>query len=293
MEIIDKVGCKKGIIDLLIKNDEAMYKLIVVAILFQSICDTAQINSSNSLGNGKTILLDYYFNNEYKKDSTGKSLKYHYTWEDTDQSGYSLFGSIFKKYGAKIRHLSTAPSFSNLKKASVYIIVDPDTKDETDIPNFISEKDANVIYNWVKAGGVLLLLLNDSAHADFEHTNILAKRFGMRFIQNSLNQVYGSNYETGALTVSKKDSIFKTAKKIYIKELASLSLTKPAKAHYENSNGDIIMAISKIGKGTVFAVGDPWFYNEYIDNKILPAQFENTKAANDLVKWLLQQAMPK
>jgi len=39
----------------------------------------------------------------------------------------------------------------------------------------------------------------------------------------------------------------------------------------------------------VFAVGDPWFYNEYIDNEILPAEFENTKAANDLAKWLLQQ----
>lgn len=266
-----------------------MKKLITVLILFFSIFCHAQIKTVPSLGKGKTIVLDYYFNNEYKKDSTGKAIRFHYTWEDTDDSGYSLFGNIFKKYGAKLLHLSTAPALLNLKKASVYIIVDPDTKDETVNPNFISQKDAQVIYKWVKAGGVLLLLINDSGHADLEHTNILAKEFGIVFNQNCLNHVQDKQYENGALYISKSDSIFKHTKKIYIKELATISLTKPAKAHYKNTNGDVIMAISKIGKGTVFAVGDPWFYNEYIDNEILPAEFENTKAANDLAKWLLQQ----
>jgi unsaturated rhamnogalacturonyl hydrolase len=40
--------------------------------------------------------------------------------------------------------------------------------------------------------------------------------------------------------------------------------------------------------GTVFAVGDPWFYNEYVNGR-LPKGYENDKAANDVVKWLIAQ----
>ena len=70
-------------------------------------------------------------------------------------------------------------------------------------------------------------------------------------------------------------------------------LPLPAKALVTKDNA-VIIAVAKYGKGTVFAVGDPWVYNEYIDNrKLLPAEFENYKAAEDLVKWLLQQAVKK
>ena len=53
------------------------------------------------------------------------------------------------------------------------------------------------------------------------------------------------------------------------------------------------MAVSKLGKGTVFAVGDPWFYNEYLDGRKLPPTFDNYQAARDLTKWLLQQVPTK
>ncbi len=54
-------------------------------------------------------------------------------------------------------------------------------------------------------------------------------------------------------------------------------------------DGDVIIATAKYGKGTVFAVGDPWLYNEYVDGRKLPSEYENYKAAEDLVKWLLKQ----
>jgi unsaturated rhamnogalacturonyl hydrolase len=38
----------------------------------------------------------------------------------------------------------------------------------------------------------------------------------------------------------------------------------------------------------VFAVGDPWLYNEYVDGRKLPAEYPNYNAATDLVKWLLK-----
>ncbi|MFX5785529.1 hypothetical protein ABTE36_23835, partial [Acinetobacter baumannii] len=51
-----------------------------------------------------------------------------------------------------------------------------------------------------------------------------------------------------------------------------------------------VFAVAKVGKGTVFATGDPWLYNEYLDGRRLPLEFENFKAANSLVKWLIAQS---
>jgi unsaturated rhamnogalacturonyl hydrolase len=263
-----------------------MHNLLLILVL--NTLNTGWIkNSSDTLIVKKQVLLDHYFNNEYRINAAFEKETFHYTLNDTTDSGYSVFGNIFKKTGATISHLTTSPTKENLKNAAVYIIVDPDTKDETLNPNFINQTQANTIYDWVKRGGVLLLLMNDSSKADFSHTNILAQKFGIQFIENSLNKVVASQYESAALYIPSNDAIFKTAKKVYIKELSSLKLSPPAKAHHTNSTGDIIIATAKIGKGRVFAVGDPWFYNEYIDNRRLPQEFENYKAAHDLVKWLL------
>ena len=48
------------------------------------------------------------------------------------------------------------------------------------------------------------------------------------------------------------------------------------------------MATAKYGMGTVFALGDPWIYNEYLDGRKLPADFDNYEAAEAWVKWLLR-----
>jgi unsaturated rhamnogalacturonyl hydrolase len=55
-------------------------------------------------------------------------------------------------------------------------------------------------------------------------------------------------------------------------------------------DGDIIFATAKYGKGSVFAAGDPWLYNEYTDGRKISAEFQNFSAANELVQWLLKQA---
>ena len=53
------------------------------------------------------------------------------------------------------------------------------------------------------------------------------------------------------------------------------------------------MAIAGYGKGTVFALGDPWIYNEYVDGRKLPADYENYQAAEDMVHWLIEQTRKK
>jgi unsaturated rhamnogalacturonyl hydrolase len=244
--------------------------------------------STNHIAKEKKVLLDYYFNNEYKKDASGQMKRFHYTWEDEANSGFSVFGSIFRQNGATTDSLSVAPTAALLKNAAVYIIVDPDTDKETAKPNYMQPEDAQVIYDWVKAGGVLLLMSNDSGNAEFTHFNQLPEKFGMHFNENCVYHVTGNQFEMGALYMQPESTVFKSAQKVYIKEMSTLTVTPPAKIDYKNKAGDIITAIARVGRGTVFAVGDPWFYNEYVDNRRLPPEYENYKAATDLAKWLLQ-----
>jgi len=239
-------------------------------------------------GKGKTVLLDSYFNNEYHKDVTGKNIPFHYKWEEQDNNGFSFFGQIFNNYGLHPKTLSEAPDDVNLKKASVYVIVDPDIPKENPDAKYIEEPHIKPISNWVKNGGVLVVLNNDTGNAEFVHLNKLMAKFGISFNQNSVNRVVGRNFEQGAINISADNAIFKTARKVYIKELSTLQLTSPAAPQLINGK-DVIVATAKYGKGTVFAVGDPWFYNEYTDGRKLPPEYDNFKAANDLVSWLVKQ----
>jgi unsaturated rhamnogalacturonyl hydrolase len=246
-----------------------------------------QILLSSYSVEGLVVKLDNYFNAEFKKDITGKMMPYHYQWNEKANSGFSLFGHVFNSYGFKTTELTEAPTAANLLDAAVYIVVDPDTKEETANPNYFEKKDIDNIYDWVKKGGILIVLHNDKGNAEFEHTNQLMQRFGIHFKEDSRNHVEGA-YSDAASFKLVKNPIFKTAKKVYLKEISTLSLTKPAKPVLVD-NKDTIIAVAQVGKGTVFAVGDPWFYNEYTDGRKLPAEYENFNAMHDLVKWIIEQ----
>lgn len=238
---------------------------------------------------GRSVVLDYFFNNERRKDIAGASVRYHYTWEDRANSGFSLWGRLFRRFGVRTDSLSVAPTAGNLRKAMVYIIVDPDDDREVPQPHYIMPDEIGVIERWVKAGGVLVLMGNDSANAEFDHFNALAGVFGIHFNFDDYHKVTGNHFEMGAFTFPDKDSIFASAHKVYIKELSTLAVKPPARAYFSDS-GHAIIAVAKVGKGLVFAVGDPWFYNEYTDGRKLPPDFDNYGAALDLAIWLLRQA---
>lgn len=237
---------------------------------------------------GKMVLLDEYYNNEHHKDITGAEIRFHYIWDELDNNGYAIWGHIFRMNGASTGSLTVAPTAANLAKAAVYIITDPDNEKESPSPNYPSEADVNAIENWVKAGGTLVLMNNDSANCEFEHFTKLTSRFGIRFNFDDYHKVTGSQFEMGAFTMTGQDGIFTNTKKIYIKELSTLTLSGPAKPIFTDA-GHQIMAVARVGKGRVFAVGDPWFYNEYTDGRKLPADFENYHAARDLAQWVLEQ----
>jgi unsaturated rhamnogalacturonyl hydrolase len=256
---------------------------------FMQMCVEMEMIPNMKMGKNKAVLLDGYFNHEKKYDAASNdTIQFHYAWNEDDNNGYSLLGRVFNKYGVATVFSATKPTAAILSKANIFIIVDPDTPKENPDPNYMQQDDINVISNWVKKGGSLVLLGNDSGNAELKHFNKLTAVFGIHFNEDSYNKVPGNQFEMGAVNIDASNQIFKSAKKIYIKELSTLKIEPPAKAVL-SKDGNIIMAVAKYGKGNVFVLGDPWLYNEYTDGRKLPRDFENYKAAEDLVQWLIAQ----
>lgn len=246
------------------------------------------VKNLGGIGVGKTVLLDRYFNSEKRKDITGASVYWHYVWEERSHPGFYTLGTIFERHGAKLASLDVAPTAANLKNASVYIIVDADHVRDNPNPNYVAAAHVKAISDWVKAGGTLLIMANDSNNCDLQHLNVLAGAFGVQYTNKSVNMVKNDQFEQGVVLPGANNRVFKTPAKMYLKEVSTLDIKAPAVANAVK-DGDVIIATANYGKGKVLLVGDPWLYNEYLDNRKLPLEYENYKAANDLVIWLLTQ----
>jgi hypothetical protein len=242
------------------------------------------LSVSISLQGQAKVALDNWFNHESKENGTS----FHYLWSDTAFSGYSRWGKIFESKGASLNLLGK-PMPKTLKEVDIYIIVDPDTTKENPNPNYILNDDISVITKWVKDGGVLVLLANDAPNCEFTHLNNLASNFGIIFNHVSLHPVTSKQWDMGAYTNLPSHPLFKNVSKIYLKEIASLTISQNAKPVLKDNNS-VIMAECSYGKGYVFAVGDPWIYNEYMDHDRLPPDFENRKAAENLTTLLIERA---
>jgi len=237
----------------------------------------------------QTVTLDTYFNHETHKTKTGTE-RFHYLWNDVKDSGFSIWGNIFKTNGFALDTLGSAPTIVKLKRSAVYIIVDPDTEKETVNPNYIQEKDAKQITQWVKAGGVLVLMANDSANAELAHFNTLAGKFGLYFNNDLQNHVIDDKHFTYGASLSVDQFIFPSSPKMFLKDVCSIDINGPnAKGAIKSADGKLNIAVTvKYGKGVVFAVGDPWLYNEYVNGR-LPAGYQNDVAAKELTAWLKTQ----
>jgi unsaturated rhamnogalacturonyl hydrolase len=258
-----------------------MKKLIIALPLFLIVL------ISESIAQQKVVTLDYFYNSETKKNTDGAVIKYRYTWEDNDLRSYSLWGNIFRDKGMQTKNLETQATTKSLKKSDIYIISDPDNYKDNVSPNYMNNTDANEIAKWVKQGGVLVLLANDSANADLAHFNILSEKFGMHFTDLFLNAVK-KDLSVGKIVAPDNHEIFKKGRVIYQKEICTIDLSKDAKSVL-NIQDKSIMATSKYGKGTVIAICDPWIYNEYIVNDRLTNEFQNMVAAEEFTEWLIKQ----
>lgn len=263
-------------------NIEIVFKLRIFffsLLIFFSLCQNAFSQT--------VVGLDNWFNHETNANT---EKPYHYLWADTDMSGYSQWGDIFISKGALLKTLGK-PTQAALKGISIYIIVDPDTTTESTSPNYILSDDVKAIKKWVKKGGVLAILANDAPNCEFTHLNNLAAKFGMHFNHVTLHPVPGTEWEKGASKDLPDHPLFKGVGKIYIKEISDIGLSGRSAAILRE-NGKVLIAENRYGKGYVFAIGDPWIYNEYIDHSRLPESFDNMKAAKNLTDLLLR-SIPK
>jgi unsaturated rhamnogalacturonyl hydrolase len=241
-----------------------------------------------TLARGRLVMLDSWFNSQQRTNSAGQKEYFHYKWGDYSDSGYSLFGNMFTDFGADLATLSVAPTFDTLKGAQYYVIVSPDIPAKNPNPHYVQAKDADQVAEWVRRGGVLILMENDPPNADIEHLNLIADRFGIHFNSVLSHHVIGDNFAAGQIAVKGGGLIFRDSHTLYMKDTCTLSLNSPAKPLFED-RGDVVIAMSKFGKGTVVAVVDPWLYNEYTDGRKKPPMQDNYAAGQEFVRWIISQ----
>jgi unsaturated rhamnogalacturonyl hydrolase len=246
-------------------------------------------NAQNAkLGRGETVLADGWFNSQQRTDAFGRQVYFHYKWGTQDMPGFSLFGHIFRNFGAETKELDAEPTFANLRQAQVYVIASPDNQDKNPHPHFAVPEDATQIAEWVKAGGVLAILENDTSFADLDHFNVISEKFGIHFNSVLRKHVVGTNWEQGKIAIDGSGPIFHHPHTLYVKDVCTISVKAPAVSVLKEGD-DIFMATAKYGKGTVYAFVDPWLYNEYTDGRKLPPMYDNYAGGVELVRWLLQQ----
>jgi unsaturated rhamnogalacturonyl hydrolase len=218
----------------------------------------------------QVVALDGFHNNESKMPD-------HYQWEGTSDGSFSKLAGGFREHGVELRTIRTRIDAKALDGVRLLIIVDPDTPDETSDPKYIEDAEIETIARWVTDGGRLVLLGNDRGHAEFTHFNRLASRFGVQFLEETFPKVSGK----AILEATGRDAIFENGLKVYLVEVAPLKLTLPAESMMRVDGTDV-MALAHVGSGMVFALGDPWLYDEYIEKD------DNIKLATNLFTMLLQ-----
>ena len=247
---------------------------------------------TEALGQGKTVLLDARFNSQTRKNAAGQTELFHYKWDDDANSGFAFFGRAFQRYGVTLATEKTVPAAADLKKAQIYVIASPDIPVRNPAPNYMDKASGDAIQAWVKAGGVLILMENDVTNSEFDHFNTLSERFGIHFNPVIRNKVDGDKWEMGTVMIPEGTGVFEHPHKAYLKEICTIRVSGPAKA-VVTDQGDVLMAVSKYGKGMVFAVVDPWVYNEYVDRRNrLPVEYDGFAAAIDLAGWAVRQVPP-
>ena len=162
------------------------------------LASTEMENAQNAkLGRGDNVLVDGWFNSQQRTDAFGQQVYFHYKWDTWDNPGYSLFGHIFRDFGAQTSELDAEPTLANLAARRSIVIASPDNLDKNPHPHYATAEDAAQIAEWVKAGGVLMIMENDTSFADLDHFNVISDKFGIHFNSVLRKHVIGTNWEQG------------------------------------------------------------------------------------------------
>jgi unsaturated rhamnogalacturonyl hydrolase len=199
------------------------------------------------------VVVDGWFNSQQRTNAAGQQEYFHYKWNDVSNSGFFLFGQIFRGFGVATDTLYSAPTEANLKGAHFYIIVSPDIPAKNPHPHYVQPEDARQVAQWVKLGGVLILMANDPANGDIAHLDQLADLFGLHFNPVLSHHVVGADHAPGTIHVAGGGPLFRYKHTLFMKDTCTISLKRSAVPLLQD-NGDVLMATAKFGRGTV----SPW-----------------------------------
>jgi len=204
----------------------------------------------------QVVLLDGYHNNQ---------AQLHYRWEGTYPGGYSEFGKVLESLGAELRTLHDPLTSDRLAGVSCLIIVNPNTPAQSADPKYIGRDEIVAVREFVRAGGLLVLLGNDPGHMEFAHFNELAREFGLKFLNKKHENASGLSKL--AIPIPAASRYFGAGGTAYLVDVAPLEVTAPHAQTIISDNNETIAAVVAFGQGRVLAVGDPWAYNEYINRR--------------------------
>jgi unsaturated rhamnogalacturonyl hydrolase len=244
---------------------------------------------------GKTVLMDAWFNSQMRKNADGQEESFHYKFGDEANSGYSVWGRMFQQYGLRTEALDHAPTAADLKDVAVYIIASPDIPALNPNTHYMDADSAAAIEVWVKAGGVLVMMENDSEQADQTHLDLLSDKFGIHYNPVTRNKELNDSYANTMVKIpAGAGGIFREAHNGVMKETCTITVSKPARAVLTDKGdatdeGDVLMAVSQVGKGMVYANVDPWIYNEYTDGRKAPLGEDNFAGGQELTRWIVTE----
>jgi unsaturated rhamnogalacturonyl hydrolase len=250
---------------------------------------TADLGRRSELKQGGqvTALMDAWFNSQTRKDAFGGTHLFHYKWNTDSNEGDSFFGYAFERFGVRLAELPEAPTASSLQKVQIYVIVSPDNASKNPNPHYMDKAGGDAIENWVKQGGVLLLFSNDRDNTEFEHFNTLADRFGIHFNPVLSHHVIEPDHAPGEVNLPAGTGMFGDGFKAYMKDTSTITTSGTAKP-VVTDKGEVMIALAKVGKGTVLGIVDPWFYNEYADGRKM-GEYEGFRAAQNVAEWAVRQ----
>ena len=245
----------------------------------------AQQTQTQSIGQGKTITTDAWFNAETRTTPAGNKEPIHYKWDDATDTGLSFFGHAFERYGVQLDTLRVAPTAASLSSSEVYIIGAPGAAAGDLGSHALTKTDSDAIEAWVKGGGVLVLIADATQVIDVTQLNLLSDRFGMHFAADAPQaQKVGADQ---GMQIPTDTGVFSKAHHALMENTCTLSLGPLAHPVLKDGT-NTVMAVTSVGRGTVVSITSPWLSNKYLDGRTLPPGFDNFPAAIDLAGWLLK-----